>query len=41
MKIADALRGQPPKNYIRHNLSAVARLGLRDEAAAPGAESEG
>jgi NADH:ubiquinone reductase (H+-translocating) len=29
MKIADALRGQPPKNYIHHNLGVVATLGLR------------
>jgi NADH dehydrogenase len=29
MKIADALRGQPRKNYIHHNLGVVARLGLR------------
>jgi len=30
MKIADVLRGQPPKNYIDHNLGVVATLGLRD-----------
>jgi NADH:ubiquinone reductase (H+-translocating) len=29
MKIADALRGQPPKNYIHHNLGLAATLGLR------------
>jgi NADH dehydrogenase len=29
MKIADALRGKPPKNYIHHNLGVVATLGLR------------
>jgi NADH dehydrogenase len=29
MKITDALRGQPPKDYIHHNLGVVATLRLR------------
>ncbi len=29
MKTTDALRGQQPKTYIRHNLGAVATLGRR------------
>ena len=28
MKITDALRGQPRKNYVHHNLDGVATLGL-------------
>jgi hypothetical protein len=29
MKITDALRGQPAKNYIHHKVGVIATLGLR------------